>query len=133
MERPWTPTSTIPLCPSISGWHSKWDIHGMSMDTYMVHVPYPYVLVSADGTVSRTSMERPWTPTCTIPLCPSICGWHSNWDIHGMSMDTYMVHVPYPYVLVSADGTVTRTSMERPWTPTCTIPLCPSIRGWHSN
>ncbi len=43
-----------------------------------------------------------------VPSCPSICGWHSNWDVHGLSMDTHL----YPHIYV---------------------PSCPSICGWHSN
>ena len=73
------------------------------MDTHSTSAPY--VQVSVDGIVTGTSMECPWTLTLHLPPCPSICGWHCNWDVHGTSMDTHPTFTPH--VQVSVDGIVT--------------------------
>ena len=106
------PRKTTPL--------SNWDVQGMSVDEHPM--PPPHVLVSVDDTVTGMSRECPWTNTLCLHSIPSIRGWHSNWDVQGMSVDEHPM--PPPHILVSVDGTVTGTSRKCPWTNTlCLHPM----------
>ena len=116
------PRVPVSVDDTVTGTSREWDVQRMSQDTHSM--PLLHVSVSVDGTVTGTSRECPWTPTHdgtatgTSRECPwtpsyvstsclSIRGWHSNWDVQGMSMDTTYVST---HVSVSVDGTITGRS-----------------------